>query len=154
MNWDAIGAIGEIVGAAAVFVSLVYLAVQIRNQNRESRVSAMHEISVREALLPMASEDMATIFVKANRDYDSLTDVEAMRFIIVSGQFYRAWEEAFVQHQEGRLDDRSWNAMLKYYLNILAAPAARRAWELRQDFLDDEFVSFVNSRPLNTYGFR
>ncbi len=44
MNWDAIGAIGEIVGAAAVFASLVYLAMQILNQNRESRMSAMHDI--------------------------------------------------------------------------------------------------------------
>lgn len=156
MNWDAIGAIGEIVGATAVFASLVYLAVQIRNQNRESRVSAMHDISVgfREAILPMASEDMATIFVKANRDYDSLTDVEAMRFIIISGQFFRAWEEAFIQHQEGRLDDRSWNAILKYYFKIVSAPAVQRAWEVRKDFLDDEFVIFVDSRPLSTYEFR
>ena len=30
MNWDAIGAVGEIVGASAVVLSLAYLAVQIR----------------------------------------------------------------------------------------------------------------------------
>jgi hypothetical protein len=28
MNWDAIGAIGEVIGAVAVVASLVYLAVQ------------------------------------------------------------------------------------------------------------------------------
>lgn len=33
MNWDAIGTIGEIIGATAVVVSLVYLATQIRVQN-------------------------------------------------------------------------------------------------------------------------
>ena len=33
MNWEAISAIGEIVGALAVVISLVYLAAQIRNQN-------------------------------------------------------------------------------------------------------------------------
>ena len=31
MNWDAIGAIGEIVGAMPVFISLVYLVAQIRH---------------------------------------------------------------------------------------------------------------------------
>jgi hypothetical protein len=31
MNWDAIGAIGEIVGAAAVVATLIYLAVQVRS---------------------------------------------------------------------------------------------------------------------------
>jgi hypothetical protein len=30
MNWEALGAIGEIVGAIAVVVTIGYLAVQIR----------------------------------------------------------------------------------------------------------------------------
>ena len=29
MNWDALGAMGEIVGALAVFATLAYLAIQI-----------------------------------------------------------------------------------------------------------------------------
>lgn len=40
MNWDAIGAIGEILGAAAVVASLVYLASQIRISNRLSRIES------------------------------------------------------------------------------------------------------------------
>lgn len=35
MNWDAIGAIGEVVGALAVVISLVYLALQIRQNSRQ-----------------------------------------------------------------------------------------------------------------------
>jgi hypothetical protein len=35
MNWQAIGTIAEVVGAAAVVVSLVYLAVQIRQNTRQ-----------------------------------------------------------------------------------------------------------------------
>ena len=35
MNWEAIGATGEVVGAVAVFATLVYLAIQIR-QNTAS----------------------------------------------------------------------------------------------------------------------
>ena len=46
LNWDAIGAVGEIVGALAVVVSLIYLATQIRTQNIEARLAAVHEISV------------------------------------------------------------------------------------------------------------
>ena len=43
MNWDAIGAIGENVGALGVILSLIYLASQIRMQNRESRLAAATE---------------------------------------------------------------------------------------------------------------
>lgn len=35
MNWEAIGTVAEVVGAAAVVVSLVYLAVQIRQNTRQ-----------------------------------------------------------------------------------------------------------------------
>ena len=34
MNWEAVGAIGEIVGAIAVVLSLVYLAAQIRQNTK------------------------------------------------------------------------------------------------------------------------
>ena len=46
MNWDAIGAIGEILGAIAVLITLVYLTTQIRQntaqQKREELVSIQH----------------------------------------------------------------------------------------------------------------
>jgi len=61
MNWEAFGAIGEIIGAAAVVGSLVYLAVQIQSQNRESRMSSMHDISAgyRNSLAMMGERDTA-----------------------------------------------------------------------------------------------
>jgi hypothetical protein len=37
MNWDAIGAIGQILGSAAVFLTLIYLAVQLRESREEVR---------------------------------------------------------------------------------------------------------------------
>ena len=91
-------------------------------------MSAMHEISLgfRDAIIPFSSEDMAPILVKANADYDSLTEVEAQRLVIVMGQFFRACEEAFIQHQERRLDERNWKAIVEYYTKILGAPAIRR----------------------------
>jgi hypothetical protein len=44
MNWEAIGAIGQVAGAIAVFVTLLYLAIQIRRSNELSRFSATKEI--------------------------------------------------------------------------------------------------------------
>ena len=33
MNWEAIGAIGELIGAMAVVITLVFLALQVRQSN-------------------------------------------------------------------------------------------------------------------------
>lgn len=35
MNWDALGAIGEIIGAFAVVITLIYVAAQMRQNNRQ-----------------------------------------------------------------------------------------------------------------------
>ena len=41
MNWGAIGAVGEIIGALAVFLTLVYLAIQIRQNTKSVQASAV-----------------------------------------------------------------------------------------------------------------
>ena len=40
MNWEAIGSIAELIGAAAVFISLVYLATQIRDGKKSDQIIA------------------------------------------------------------------------------------------------------------------
>ena len=45
MNWDAIGALSESVGAIAVFITLLYLVIQIRAQTKESRLTATRDLS-------------------------------------------------------------------------------------------------------------
>ena len=44
MNWDASGAIGEILGAGAVLPTLIYLATQIRQTNDISRFATTKDI--------------------------------------------------------------------------------------------------------------
>ena len=40
MNWDALAAIGEIIGALAVVVTLGYLAIQVRHSVNVSEATA------------------------------------------------------------------------------------------------------------------
>jgi hypothetical protein len=43
VNWEAIGAIGEIFGALAVLVSVIYLGLQIRGEARRARTESSRE---------------------------------------------------------------------------------------------------------------
>ena len=43
MNWEALGAIGEIVGAVAVILTLGFLAVEIRQSRKVVRRSACQQ---------------------------------------------------------------------------------------------------------------
>ena len=44
MDWNAVGAVGEILGAVAVFLTLLYLATQIKQTNKMARFEATREI--------------------------------------------------------------------------------------------------------------
>jgi hypothetical protein len=41
MNWEALGALAEIVGAAAVVITLLYLAIQARHSNRQTEIDSL-----------------------------------------------------------------------------------------------------------------
>jgi hypothetical protein len=153
MNWDAIGAIGEIVGAIAVVVSLVYLAIQIRGQNRESRLAAMHEIAVayRESNIPFADANLADILVRAHHDTTQLTEAEILQLIVSVQGVFRVWEEAYYQNKAGRLDEHLWAAILREYSSYLSAAGFDFVWQLRKDGHNDEFRLFVDSLPKPEY---
>ena len=45
MTWESVGAVGELVGALAVVVTLLYLATQIRQNTASQRVAAKQEMA-------------------------------------------------------------------------------------------------------------
>jgi len=41
MNWDALGAAGEIMGSLGVLITLVYLAIQVKQNNAYTKAPAL-----------------------------------------------------------------------------------------------------------------
>jgi hypothetical protein len=146
MNWDAVGAIGETIGALAVVMSLVYLAIQIRIQNKEARLASVHEILVgfRETLHVFATGDVAEVMAKANEDYESLSNSEFLRFLAGILPVLRLWEEAFVQNEQGRLENRFWIGINGQCSDFLSYPSISGIWELRSKHFDSNFQSHVS----------
>ena len=80
MNWDAAGAIGEIVGAIAVVITLAYLAKQQIQTNRVAQADLQRGIFYRAALnhdVTLSSDEAAHFLVALrNKQYDQLSDLE------------------------------------------------------------------------------
>ena len=76
VNWDAVGAISETVGAIVVVVSLVYLAVQIK-KNTNLAKSEYHTTSVAGAARffhwKSANLENAQIFTTGMKDFRALS---------------------------------------------------------------------------------
>ncbi len=155
MNWEAVGAVAEGLGAAGVITSLVYLASQIRVQNRESRIAALHELSVgfRGSISNFTDGELARIFVRANDDYDSLEPSEQLQMIALVAEYLRVFEEAFIQHSEGRLDKRTWDTMARYLAMFMDGECPKRIWALRGPYMDPEYQTFVNNLETSEFLF-
>ena len=96
MNWDAIGAVGEMIGASAVVISVIYLALQIRKQTHESRLAATRELNNHylqaQAVLTEDGE-IASIYLRAVQDYESLPDVDRLRISLHFHRNFRIMEQ-------------------------------------------------------------
>jgi hypothetical protein len=83
MNWQAIGAIGEVVGAIAVVATLLYLARDIRQNSRSLAISALRDTTAnwnQWGHMIATSADLADIVVRGNRSLASLSECEALRY--------------------------------------------------------------------------
>ena len=155
MNWEAIGAIGEIVGAAAVIITLIYLASQVRtarkatlDQNRLTRSAAIREI-----ILSTANNDNLRAAQMHNWGlsdyYDSLADelgvdsVEASRNEWANAvYFWMYWGQWASSHEKTDI------AELEHVIvKLFSLPGVRHTWDispLGKVFMDEKFVRFVD----------
>jgi len=138
MNWDAIGALGEIIGALAVLITLIYLAVQVRQAKHQLDLNSAQAraIHMRDLLMPIATDpSLASIMLKAGHppygDF-GLNSEEAHRF--------GAWCHAWMQIEQGNhylLPEGAHDDLLKVWLLL---PAYAEFWEKNKGIYDKEFV--------------
>jgi hypothetical protein len=93
MNWEAIGAIGEIVGALAVFGTLAYLAVQIKQVKSDLHLSSYRE---------------------ANRIFNDVTGS-----VVNSPELAKTLEQA--SSELDRIEPWQWRVLESYFINWLNA---------------------------------
>jgi len=90
MNWEAIGAVGEIVGALATVLTLAYLALQIRqNTTSVKAASAGSFRSAQTDFNALISQNLETadLYYRGLEDPDSLSDLEKKAFGNLLGIF-------------------------------------------------------------------
>src|SRR5581483_582512 len=83
MNWEAVGAIGEIIGAISVAVTLIFLALELRQSTSALKSSTFLAIStlMGSTMEVWASHaDLAPLLTKAQAGLDGLSLVERARF--------------------------------------------------------------------------
>lgn len=112
MNWEAIGAAGEVLGAIAVFVTLIYLATQVRQSNSLARFNATTElVNQFNELNRMVSTDQSLRKVLSKES--ELSDDEREQVYNFAMMFCNVWVSAQIAHDNNQIEDEIYSACAK-----------------------------------------
>lgn len=138
VNWDAIGAVGEVVGAFAVVMTLIYLSVQTRQNTkavRHATARGVQEDANAWRFRIVESPEVSELFRNGLRDPESLDANARYRFRIFLDALVFHWEHAIASGEP---------IPKANITRVLSQPGGIWYWARAKDVLTPEFVEFVD----------
>ena len=122
MDWNAIGAIGEVLGALAVFVTLIYLSRQVKESNKLAKSSAATDVmnGFGEVNAILTTPSLAAAMAKAKAipsDFTPAEEVQVRQLCLRVMNVYMQGETAF---KNGHLDENSFTMLKRDIYPVLA----------------------------------
>ena len=141
-----INAVGQMLGAIGVIISIIYLAAQIRNQNKESQRAAMtvltsHWSDLNRTLVE--NPDLAALWLRALQSFDELDSTSKLRFSAHLGRFLRMADSLYLAVLDGMLDQRLWRGYERTLADTVAYPGFQAWWGTRKHWYTDEFCALI-----------
>jgi hypothetical protein len=147
MNWEAVGAVGEILGAAAVVATLVYLAAQIR-QNTHTARSATRQAITDSIVAPPMSVIQDRGFREAFLSHINAEEITAEQNLQLQSYCYitmHMWENIHYQSRSGLLSAEEWDAFRRNLKAIMQIPVWVDYWRREKDLYTDAYNSEIAS---------
>lgn len=147
MNWDAVGAIGEIVGAVAVLITFIYLSVQIRQNTKAVRSTALDSSvtalsTIRDRIL--SDKEIAELYMLGCEDPDSLDKADLSRFRMLLTNILYAMMNLYENSKDTGISEAFWANLKPNIYRVFATKGGRWFWsEYRHEF-EDEFAREVD----------
>ena len=156
MSIQDLGAIGEIVGAIAVVLTLLYLAIQIRQNNALLRSGSRQALVGNDVTSLTTNIQNAAVFAKfASGQSLSEEDQLAVSFMFALDLRNREFE--YFQYKNGLLDEQTWLSYRQVILINHSSTLGRNWWDkVGRRIVDPEFAKQVDELLLsdevdNTY---
>ena len=137
------GAVGEILGGIAVFLSLGYLALQIRQSNIQAKAESLRigtQSWVLQQQKAFDSEEKVAFMRKALNDYTGLSHDERGRLWAILLGYIAPFDNLYNQYEAGLLRKEVFESIEGAFISIVTSPGAREC-----------LVAFHASSPLPEY---
>ncbi|MGZ5552894.1 MAG: hypothetical protein ACXWHF_04570 [Chthoniobacterales bacterium] len=148
MNWEMLAAIGQLAAVLVGIPSLIYLAIQIREQTKERRLSAVFALATQWSDLTKALHETAEfgeIYLRGLQDFDALDPVSKLRFSAFFNRFLKNFQGMYFAHRDGILMGDSWQEIERTMCDLLSYPGTRSWWKTRRHWHGEEFARVVDA---------
>ena len=150
MNWDALGAIGETVGAMAVVITLAYFAVQLRHAKKALQAQgsdrSMALYSTWRTNLA-GNSALAEALAKANQG-ETLAEKERIQLEVSADELFFGSSLSYAASYAGAIHER--DAEVRYLVSLMESnPGLIGQWHRFRPFVDatsSEFGEKVDAR--------
>lgn len=149
MEWQAVQAIAELVAAAGVILSLVYLSRQIRHNTQSVRTAANQDL--------MTAFNEVTSFAGNSRHgtrlyhymvgarWGDLDPDEQAAARLALLQITRVFEQAHLQYRAGFLEGDVWEGWRRQMALSIGMPGLVAAWPAIRQVVNADFAAFMDS---------
>ena len=141
MNWEAVGAVGEVLGAAGVILTLGYLATQIR-QNTAMMTAQTVQASVdatQRVLLFRAEHPELRAVLRKSRENEPLDADEFELMASYLQATFMNFQARLQHHSRGVFDSSVNESYEKILVDYLEQPYAQRWWSFAGQLYGDAF---------------
>ena len=135
MSWEAAGAVGEIVAAAGVIVSLIFLSMQLRGNTRSIRASSSFDAQCMLAEVTESVTKNELYFSVAQKIWaqdlslQDLSDEDRAAFSIFCRGLYMRAQAMYFLNQQRQVDDELWAGAIGVLRGNFHYRAYREWWE-------------------------
>jgi hypothetical protein len=138
--------ISQIAVAAIGVPTLIFLAIQVRQNTRQLRANAAHQFLETNKDLNIAmvgSKEAADVYVRGVKDFAALDEAERLQFMLWTGQYYQTFSNMHDLWKSGSLPETAWRPIRKHLIDMLAMPGTRHVWEtFARDALPPAFIAY------------
>ena len=137
----------EVVGGGAVIISLIYVAIQIRQNTAVVRTSNYADLSFKVSefnQLIAENGELAEIYTRGTASYKELSEIEQIRFNMTISRLMQAVQAMFHLRQRGYIDSKLAQTNFDSVALFLAAPGLQEWWQDNKQWWESEFQHFVN----------
>ena len=147
MSLSDLAAVGSFISGIAVFLSFIFLALQLRQANRNQRSLMQQARTGRnvEILLKMADPGVSETLAQANTDCAPMSDAKIWSFYGFTAAVFWSYEDCFMQFQAKTLDASSWASDVATLERLVAYPPYRAVWKMARDGMGGDYRDYVDS---------